>query len=198
MAELNYTERQLKLSDELGEIEKLITEMEVGISFVSPPKEMIVATKSELRYFLDKHSLAIKKFAIVENELDFTIHRLTDRFDLASFYETDIMKDVVNETAIDTLKRICKKFLDSDVSVIKKIAPIVTEHMKNDRAIPYTYLQRYTSTNKAFKNSKIGATDTLKFAIDSLITEGYMKKMELRITRHLYDTGSSLYQIINK
>lgn len=94
------------------------------------------------------------------------------------------------------IRRAIKLYLTSDVNALKtyKVRP----DMHFDRIVPYSYLAQRCVAYAAFRNSKIGAINAIKQAIQTMIDKGYLQDASTQQLRQKYGiTSMKIYAPID-
>jgi len=89
-----------------------------------------------------------------------------------------------------------KKFLTSPFSDVEKSSGgEKARALHSERIVPYSFLQRSTASNAAFKNDKIGASSALKRTIKILVDRGDLQVMMRADLMKKFGTGAEAYAI---
>ncbi len=72
-----------------------------------------------------------------------------------------------------------------------------SEQMRASGVVPYSYISKRLTNSAAFKNSKLGATTTLKRTIDELFKCGELRRLSVQDASDNFGTTSNCYALSN-
>lgn len=93
--------------------------------------------------------------------------------------------------------KLIKKFCTAQWQEVEKVAGEKMKPLHAERIIPYSYLQRNTSTAPAFKKDRLGATNALKRALKTLEERGDVQPMARSELVKRFNTGAASYCVTN-
>lgn len=147
---------------------------------ILPKDESIVVTVKDIRDYLEQLSRGIRKYVVIETQQSFTVVRLVDNASTKAVYKMfdddkkdDIPQDDITQR-VEHLQRIVKRYFESDLDKLINMSSIISQTMVDDKVIPYSYLQRCTSTLPLFKRYRSGATNALKTALLKMCDDGLL------------------------
>lgn len=154
---------------------------------------------NDIRTFLNANSRSSKRYVLAETEFTYEIIRMMDNSNNELFYLQLALKENPNPVTITNLERVTNML---DIYVGKSYKQLgnsdrkISEKMKLDNVITYAYLQRTTATTASFKNSKIGATKTLRNIIYELIKSKKLRQFTRDESREKYGSYADMYEIL--
>ena len=95
---------------------------------------------------------------------------------------------------LSELKKAIKQYLESDPDKLAAAYRIPVELIKKN-LVPIMYLSRRTISVASFKNSKLGATQSLKNLVGTLVENGELIEVPAQKVRDKYGFGGKVYRI---
>jgi hypothetical protein len=132
------------------------------------PVNQSTLTYAILRAFLDSKSKGAIRYMVAEVNGHFVIRRMTNNFDIESAYLE--MDKGSPPSSIEDRKakilRLCNKLItEGHAKHAATLGVDLAKKLEGTRFIPYTFLQKSTSSVGIFKNHPAGATAALKEAL---------------------------------
>lgn len=93
--------------------------------------------------------------------------------------------------------RCAKEYIQGDWENIKKYLDQKQKYLHEAKVLPYMYLMRRLSSNAAFKNDRMGATNSLKRTIQNLIDGDILRELSKSELTNKYGTTQKSYVISN-
>lgn len=98
---------------------------------------------------------------------------------------------------LQLLTKLIRKFVTSPWKDLEKVTGEKFAPLHAERIVPYSYLQRNTSTAPAFKKDRMGATNALKRAIKTMEERGDIQQMQRSVLMTKFSTTAQSYAINN-
>jgi hypothetical protein len=96
---------------------------------------------------------------------------------------------------VQLVVKLINKYVTSEWASVEKIVGPKLKAAFDARIVPYSYLQRNTSTAAAFKSDKMGATNALKRTLKILQDRGDVQQMSRAELVKQFGTGAECYAI---
>ena len=114
---------------------------------------------------------------------------------LSRFESGDVGINNGENKQINLVAKLVKKYVTSAFTDIEKIIGEKGRALHAECVIPYSYLQRNTSTAAAFKNDKLGATTALRRTLKILVDRGDLQQMMRADLLKKFGTAAESYAI---
>lgn len=116
---------------------------------------------------------------------------------LTRFESGDVGVNNEETKQLQLLVKLVKRFVTTPWPELAKVAGDKMQPLHAEKIIPYSYLQRNTSTAPAFKKDRLGATNALKRALKTLEERGDIQPMGRADLVKRFGTGAASYCIAN-
>lgn len=118
------------------------------------------------------------------------IKTITERFDAGEVGVNSLEIKQANE-----IVRMIKEYVTSPYERIEKYVQFKSPQMHTDRVIPYIYLNKRLSPLGTFKNDKVGATNSIKRAIQNLVDSDRIKELSKMWANDKYGTSQRCFVV---
>lgn len=119
------------------------------------------------------------------------------RLFLEKFDAGEIGEDNLENEQLVKVQQTISKYLTSAYSEVEKYCGRDSFLMHAEHIIPYAYIQRTLASNPSFRKDRMGATNSLKRAIRTLIDRGDIVEVDKATLMSTYNTTSIAYAIKN-
>lgn len=178
-----------------------MNDLEENKSFVIPKDwPGLVLTFNSIKLYLTSISKKELKFVVTENPEQFIIFRLTDNASCEEAYRqsspvNEVSPSIDMDNQVDYIRRLLNRYQESTQAKANKMSSNITHAMFSDCVIPYSYIQRNTSTVSMFKKDVKGSTNALKAVISHMVGANDIEKVE---KPDMYGTHAALFKILRK
>ncbi len=147
-------------------------------------------------------SVGNKVFAVLEHEESFEVRRLPDNTDLRLFYRYLARNKFSNEGSKSNSERVSKAtevlkdYTRMSFEEIEKYKASITEFMKNQNVLSYSYIHKRLAQIAIFRNSLLGSTSEIKSVIEDLISMEFLEEVPKEVRSSLFNSNAKMYKIL--
>lgn len=178
-------------NQQMGLLNKTIESLQETQSIELDRFDGLILTKKDIELYLFSMSKGPKRYVMIYDTASITVIRMVDHVDVSQVYKLITPDDgIPMRGPKEFLCGQLNKYLMSDWVQTRKVCKLINAKMFADKVIPYSWMQRNTSSAPIFK--RMGRpTEVLQKTIGDLIEEGIL----LYIDTNIYNTGAKLYKI---
>ena len=133
-----------------------------------------------------------KRIVVIDhNENGFEVRRLGNNDDVSLFYASIRQNE---ENGYNLLQKVIDEYKEFDFKQVE-CYKAVSEEMKRDGVISYSYLHKRLSKMSAIKNAIEGTTEKIKQLVEEAKTNGILSELPPNLCKEAYETMARLFKI---
>ena len=133
-----------------------------------------------------------KRIVVIDhNESGFEVRRLGNNDDVSLFYASIRQNE---ENGYNLLQKVIDEYKEFDFKQVE-CYKAVSEEMKRDGVISYSYLHKRLSKMSAIKNAIEGTTEKIKQLVEEAKTNGILSELPPNLCKEAYETTARLFKI---
>ena len=137
-----------------------------------------------------------KRIVVIDhNENGFEVRRLGNNDDISLFYSSIQQNEVIEESALESLQSILDEYLNFSFEEVSRYKASISEQMKNDKVVSYSFIHKRLSKLSIARNSKDGETACVKRAIEEAKASGVLSELPPNLCKEAYETTARLFKI---
>ncbi len=133
-----------------------------------------------------------KRIVVIDHEQSgFEVRRLGNNDDVSLFYASIRQNE---ENGYNLLQKVIDEYKEFDFKQVE-CYKAVSEEMKRDGVISYSYLHKRLSKMSAIKNAIEGTTEKIKQLVEEAKTNGILSELPPNLCKEAYETTARLFKI---
>ena len=133
-----------------------------------------------------------KRIVVIDHEQSgFEVRRLGNNDDVSLFYASIRQNE---ENGYNLLQKVIDEYKEFDFKQVE-CYKAVSEEMKRDGVITYSYLHKRLSKMSAIKNAIEGTTEKIKQLVEEAKTNGILSELPPNLCKEAYKTTARLFKI---
>ena len=133
-----------------------------------------------------------KRIVVIDHEQNgFEVRRLGNSDDVSLFYASIRQNE---ENGYNLLQKVIDEYKEFDFKQVE-CYKAVSEEMKRDGVISYSYLHKRLSKMSAIKNAIEGTTEKIKQLVEEAKTNGILSELPPNLCKEAYETTARLFKI---
>ena len=133
-----------------------------------------------------------KRIVVIDHEQSgFEVRRLGNNDDVSLFYASIRQNE---ENGYNLLQKVIDEYKEFDFKQVE-CYKAVSEEMKRDGVISYSYLHKRLSKMSAIKNAIEGTTEKIKQLVEEAKTNGILSELPPNLCKEAYKTTARLFKI---
>lgn len=133
-----------------------------------------------------------KRIVVIDHgENGCEVRRLGNNDDVSLFYASIQQNE---ENGYNLLQKVIEEYKEFDFKQVESYKA-VSEEMKRDYVISYSYLHKRLSKMSAIKNAIEGTTEKIKQLIEEAKTNGVLSELPPNLCKEAYETTARLFKI---
>ena len=133
-----------------------------------------------------------KRIVVIDHEENgFEVRRLGNSDDVSLFYASIRQNE---ENGYNLLQKVIDEYKEFDFKQVE-CYKAVSEEMKRDGVISYSYLHKRLSKMSAIKNAIEGTTEKIKQLVEEAKTNGILSELPPNLCKEAYKTTARLFKI---
>ena len=133
-----------------------------------------------------------KRIVVIDHEQSgFEVRRLGNNDDVSLFYASIRQNE---ENGYNLLQKVIDEYKEFDFKQVE-CYKAVSEQMKRDGVISYSYLHKRLSKMSAIKNAIEGTTEKIKQLVEEAKTNGILSELPPNLCKEAYETTARLFKI---
>ena len=133
-----------------------------------------------------------KRIVVIDHEQSgFEVRRLGNNDDVSLFYASIRQNE---ENGYNLLQKVIDEYKEFDFKQVE-CYKAVSEEMKRDGVISYSYLHKRLSKMSAIKNAIEGTTEKIKQLVEEAKTNGILSELPPNVCKEAYETMARLFKI---
>ncbi len=133
-----------------------------------------------------------KRIVVIDHEQSgFEVRRLGNNDDVSLFYASILQNE---ENGYNLLQKVIDEYKEFDFKQVE-CYKAVSEEMKRDGVISYSYLHKRLSKMSAIKNAIEGTTEKIKQLVEEAKTNGILSELPPNLCKAAYETTARLFKI---
>ena len=133
-----------------------------------------------------------KRIVVIDHEQSgFEVRRLGNNDDVSLFYASIRQNE---ENGYNLLQKVIDEYKEFDFKQVE-CYKAVSEEMKRDGVITYSYLHKRLSKMSAIKNAIEGTTEKIKQLVEEAKTNGILSELPPNLCKEAYKSSARLFKI---
>ena len=133
-----------------------------------------------------------KRIVVIDHEQSgFEVRRLGNNDDVSLFYASIRQNE---ENGYNLLQKVIDEYKEFDFKQVE-CYKAVSEEMKRDGVISYSYLHKRLSKMSAIKNAIEGTTEKIKQLVEEAKANGVLSELPPNLCKEAYETTARLFKI---
>ena len=133
-----------------------------------------------------------KRIVVIDHEQSgFEVRRLGNNDDVSLFYASIRQNE---ENGYNLLQKVIDEYKEFDFKQVE-CYKAVSEEMKRDGVISYSYLHKRLSKMSAIKNAIEGTTEKIKQLVEEAKTNGILSELPPNLCKEAYKSSARLFKI---
>ena len=133
-----------------------------------------------------------KRIVVIDHEQSgFEVRRLGNNDDVSLFYASIRQNE---ENGYNLLQKVIDEYKEFDFKQVESYKA-VSEEMKRDGVISYSYLHKRLSKMSAIKNAIEGTTEKIKQLVEEAKTNGILSELPPNLCKEAYKSSARLFKI---
>lgn len=134
-----------------------------------------------------------KRIVVIDHEENgFEVRRLGNNDDVSLFYASIEQNE---EGVLESLQKIIDEYKNATFKEIEGYKA-VSEEMKRDAVISYSYLHKRLSKMSAIKNAIEGTTEKIKQLVEEAKTNGLLSELPPNLCKEAYKSSARLFKLV--
>ena len=134
-----------------------------------------------------------KRIVVIDHEQSgFEVRRLGNNDDVSLFYASIRQNE---ENGYNLLQKVIDEYKEFDFKQVE-CYKAVSEEMKRDGVISYSYLHKRLSKMSAIKNAIEGTTEKIKQLVEEAKTNGILSELPPNLCKEAYKSSARLFKIL--
>ena len=134
-----------------------------------------------------------KRIVVIDHEQSgFEVRRLGNNDDVSLFYASIRQNE---ENGYNLLQKVIDEYKEFDFKQVE-CYKAVSEEMKRDGVISYSYLHKRLSKMSAIKNAIEGTTEKIKQLVEEAKTNGILSELPPNLCKEAYKSSARLFKMI--
>ena len=137
-----------------------------------------------------------KRIVVIDHEENgFEVRRLGNNDDVSLFYASIEQNNEVEENALECLQTILDEYRNFSFEEAARYKASISEQMKNENVVSYSFLHKRLSKLSVARNSKDGETACVKRAIEEAKANGVLSELPPNLCKEAYKSSARLFKI---
>ena len=138
-----------------------------------------------------------KRIVVINHEENgFEVRRLGNNDDVSLFYASIEQNNEVEENALDCLQTILDEYRNFSFEEAARYKASISEQMKNENVVSYSFLHKRLSKLSVARNSKDGETACVKRAIEEAKEGGLLSELPPNLCKEAYKSSARLFKML--
>ena len=134
-----------------------------------------------------------KRIVVIDHEQSgFEVRRLGNNDDVSLFYASIRQNE---ENGYNLLQKVIDEYKEFDFKQVERYKA-VSEEMKCDGVISYSYLHKRLSKMSAIKNAIEGTTEKIKQLVEEAKTNGILSELPPNLCKEVYKSSARLFKML--
>lgn len=134
-----------------------------------------------------------KRIVVIDHgEQGFEVRRLGNNDDVSLFYASIRQNE---ENSYNLLQKVIDEYKEFDFKQVE-FYKAVSEEMKRDGVISYSYLHKRLSKMSAIKNAIEGTTEKIKKLVEEAKTNGILSELPPNLCKEAYKSSARLFKML--
>ncbi len=134
-----------------------------------------------------------KRIVVIDHEQSgFEVRRLGNNDDVSLFYASIRQNE---ENGYNLLQKVIDEYKEFDFKQVE-CYKAVSEEMKRDGVISYSYLHKRLSKMSAIKNAIEGTTEKIKQLVEEAKTNGILSELPPNLCKEAYKTNAKIFKVL--
>lgn len=134
-----------------------------------------------------------KRIVVIDHEQSgFEVRRLGNNDDVSLFYASIRQNE---ENGYNLLQKVIDEYKEFDFKQVE-FYKAVSEEMKRDGVISYSYLHKRLSKMSAIKNAIEGTTEKIKQLVEEAKTNGILSELPPNLCKQAYKSSARLFKML--
>lgn len=134
-----------------------------------------------------------KRIVVIDhNENGFEVRRLGNNADVSLFYSSIQQNE---DACYDLLQKVASEYEELSFKQVECYKASISEQMKNDKVVSYSYIHKRLSKMSYFKNASEGVTDKIKQVVEEAKANGFLSELPPNLCKEAYETTARLFKI---
>ena len=134
-----------------------------------------------------------KRIVVIDHgEAGCEVRRLGNNDDVSLFYASIRQNE---ENCYNLLQKVIDEYKEFDFKQVE-CYKAVSEEMKRDGVISYSYLHKRLSKMSAIKNAIEGTTEKIKQLVEEAKTNGILSELPLNLCKEAYKTNAKIFKVL--
>lgn len=134
-----------------------------------------------------------KRIVVIDHEQSgFEVRRLGNNDDVSLFYASIRQNE---ENGYNLLQKVIDEYKEFDFKQVE-CYKAVSEEMKRDSVISYSYLHKRLSKMSAIKNAIEGTTEKIKQLVEEAKTNGILSELPPNLCKEAYESSARLFKML--
>ena len=134
-----------------------------------------------------------KRIVVIDHEQSgFEVRRLGNNDDVSLFYASIRQNE---ENGYNLLQKVIDEYKEFDFKQVE-CYKAVSEEMKRDGVISYSYLHKRLSKMSAIKNAIEGTTEKIKQLVEEAKTNGILSELPPNLCKEAYKSSARLFKML--
>ena len=138
-----------------------------------------------------------KRIVVIDHEENgFEVRRLGNNDDVSLFYASIEQNKEVEESALECLQNILDEYRNFSFEEAARYKASISEQMKNDNVVSYSFIHKRLSKLSVARNSKDGETACVKRAIEEAKANGLLSELPPNLCKDAYESSARLFKML--
>ena len=138
-----------------------------------------------------------KRIVVIDHEENgFEVRRLGNNDDVSLFYASIEQNNEVEESALECLQTILDEYRNFSFEEAARYKASISEQMKNENIVSYSFLHKRLSKLSVARNSKDGETACVKRAIEEAKESGLLSELPPNLCKEFYKSSARLFKML--
>ena len=134
-----------------------------------------------------------KRIVVIDHEQSgFEVRRLGNNDDVSLFYASIRQNE---ENGYNLLQKVIDEYKEFDFKQVE-CYKAVSEEMKRDGVISYSYLHKRLSKMSAIKNAIEGTTEKIKQLVEEAKANGVLSELPPNLCKEAYETSAKIFKVL--
>ena len=138
-----------------------------------------------------------KRIVVIDHEENgFEVRRLGNNDDVSLFYASIEQNNEIEESALECLQTILDEYRNFSFEEAARYKASISEQMKNENVVSYSFLHKRLSKLSLARNSKDGETACVKRAIEEAKESGLLSELPPNLCKEAYKSSARLFKML--
>ena len=138
-----------------------------------------------------------KRIVVIDHEQSgFEVRRLGNNDDVSLFYASIEQNNEIEESALECLQTILDEYRNFSFEEAARYKASISEQMKNENVVSYSFLHKRLSKLSVARNSKDGETACVKRAIEEAKESGLLSELPPNLCKAAYKSSARLFKML--